>query len=392
MRPLQLLLIGALTVIVGCSNKSEKSPPPPPPEIGVVTMKAERVTLSAELAGRTVASVMSDVRPQITGIVRERLFDEGAQVRAGQLLYRIEAASYRAAVAEASAALAAAEAAVPAARLKSERFSELLQIEGVSRQESDESLSSYRQAAATVGQRKATLDTARINLGFTEVRAPISGRIGKSGVTPGALVSAGQAEALATIRALDPIFVDLNQSSAALLRLRKMLAAGGVSTAGTEVGLTLEDGSRYARKGTLKFAEVAVEEATGAVTLRASFPNPESVLLPGMYVRAVVDEAVDPQAVLAPQQGVTRSAKGEATALVVNAEDKVEQRVIKTAQSIGNRWVVSEGLAPGDRLIVEGLARATPGAKVNPVEMIARGANAPALAASPVPAASTPVR
>jgi len=336
-------------------------------EVGVVTLKTQSVALKSELAGRTTASLMSDVRPQVSGIVKSRRFEEGAQVKAGQVLYEIDPAPYRSAFAEAKADLENAEAAVAAAKARDERYKDLISIGGVSKQDADDVKATYQQAVATVALKKATLDTARINLGYTQVRAPISGRIGKSTVTPGALVTANQETALATIRTLDPIYVDLTQSSAQLLRLRKLLGSEGMKSGSANVRLKLEDGSDYALPGMLQFQEVMVDEATGSVTLRAQFPNPDNVLLPGMYVRAVLDDAVSTQAILAPQQGVTRDARGNAIAMVVSSDNQVEQRAIVAERVIGDQWLISNGLASGDRLIVEGLNKVHVGDTVRPV-------------------------
>lgn len=337
----------------------------PPGEVGIVTLKAEVVTLQAELAGRTTASLSADLRPQVSGIIKARTFEEGARVKAGQVLYEIDPAMYRAVFEEAKANLASAQAALEAAKLKADRFASLIKIEGVSKQEADDARASRELAAATVAQRQAALEAARINLAYTSIRAPISGRIGKSSVTAGALVTANQATPLSTIRALDPIYVDLTESSEARLRLRAQLGAGTLQKGSTRVKLRLGDGSTYAQVGRLEFAEVAVEEATGTVTLRAIFPNPNETLLPGMYVRAVLDQAVDNTAILAPQQGITHDAKGNATALVVGAGDKVEVRTLVTERAIGDRWLVTSGLAAGDRLIVEGLNKVGPGMPVH---------------------------
>jgi membrane fusion protein, multidrug efflux system len=335
----------------------------------VVTLKTETVTLQTELAGRTIPSLVSELRPQISGIVKARTFEEGARVKAGQVLYQIDAAMYRAAHEEARANLSSARAALEAAKLKNERMANLVKIEGVSKQEADDARAAQELATAGVAQKLAALEVARINLDYTAIKAPITGRIGKSSVTPGALVTANQPQPLATIRALDPIYVDLTQSSEARLKLRAQLGAGTLQEGTTRVKLKLGDGSLYDKDGTLEFAEVAVDEATGTVTMRAKFPNPDDTLLPGMYVRAVLDQAVDAAAILAPQQGITRDAKGNATALVVGAGDKVEARTLVTDRAIGDRWLVTSGLAAGDRLVVEGLNKVGPGAAVRVTEL-----------------------
>jgi membrane fusion protein (multidrug efflux system) len=366
------LIVPALCAIVGCkSSPAADAPPPRPTEVGVVTLKTEAVTLKTELAGHTTASLASELRPQVTGIIKARTFTEGAQVKAGQVLYEIDPAMYRAAYEEAKANLASAQATLESAKLKDERFADLLKIEGVSKQEADDARAGHQLAIAGVAQKQAALEVARINLDYTAIKAPISGRIGKSSVTAGALVTANQPQPLATIRALDPIYVDLTESSEARLKLRAQLGAGTLQKAPPEVPVKLKlgDGSMYGTDGKLEFTEVAVDEATGTVTLRAKFPNPDGTLLPGMYVRAILDQAVDQAAILAPQQGVTRDAKGNATALVVGAGDKAEPRTLVADRAIGDRWLVTSGLAAGDKLIVEGLNKIGPGMPVHATEI-----------------------
>jgi membrane fusion protein (multidrug efflux system) len=385
-------------VLLGCNSSPAAQQPPsrPPPEVGIVTLRPESVTLQTELAGRTVASLASDVRPQISGIIKARRFEEGALVKAGQVLYEIDPAMYRATFAEATADLASAKATLEAARLKDERFAALAKIEGISKQEADDAHAAHELARTGIAQKQAALEVARINLDYTAIKAPITGRIGKSAVTAGALVTANQPQALATIRALDPIYVDLTQSSEARLKLRAQLGTGAVQAGSTKVKLKLGDGALYDRDGTLEFAEVAVDEATGSVTLRATFPNPDGVLLPGMYVRAVLDQAVATTAILAPQQGVSHDPKGNATALVVGAGDKVEPRTLVADRAIGDRWLVTSGLAAGDRLIVEGLNKVGPGMPVRPVEVAAaksaaaNGKPVEAAPATPEPAPARP--
>lgn len=357
--------------LAACTSSPAAEAPPPrgPTDVGVVTLKAEAVTLQTELAGRTTASLESELRPQVSGLVKARTFEEGAHVKAGQVLYQIDAAMYRAVYDEARADLASAKATLESAALKDDRYAALLKIEGVSKQEAENAHAAHQLAVAGVAQKQAALETARINLDYTAIKAPISGRIGKSSVTPGALVTANQPQPLATIRALDPIYVDLTQSSEARLKLRAQLDAGTLGAGTTKVKLELGDGTRYAREGTLKFAEVAVDAATGTVTLRAQFPNPDDTLLPGMYVRAILDQAVSTTAILAPQQGITHDPKGNATAYVVGAGDKVEARTVVTERAIGSRWLVTSGLKGGDRLIVEGLNKIGPGMPVHATEM-----------------------
>ncbi|MDY0748988.1 efflux RND transporter periplasmic adaptor subunit [Paucibacter sp. R3-3] len=369
--PIRTALAGALIAALCACSKAPAPVARGPVEVGVVTLATQRVELPTDLPGRTTASEVSDVRPQVTGILKARKFEEGSLVKAGQLLYEIDPASYQATADQAKAALANAQATLASAELKDKRYAELATVQGVAKQDADDAHAAYLQALASVAQQKAAYETARINLDYTRVRAPISGRIGISGVTSGALVTSGQTTALATIRALDPIYVDLTQSSAQLLQLRRSLAQGDLHAGSASVSLKLEDGTAYPLKGQLKFAEVAVDESTGSVTLRAQFPNPKGVLLPGMYVRAQLDQAVDPAAILAPQQGISRDAKGNATASVVNAENKVEQRAPTATRAIGDQWLITAGLKSGDRLIVQGLSKIRPGDTVKVVDVAA---------------------
>ncbi|MBF4652100.1 efflux RND transporter periplasmic adaptor subunit [Serratia marcescens] len=365
-----LLVLGLSLLLAACDGQNAGAPAGAgaEQEVGVVTLRGQSVTLSSELTGRVNATMTSDVRPQVDGIIKQRLFTEGAEVKAGQVLYQIDPASYQASYDQAAAQLKNAQATVQSTRLKSQRYAALVKENGVSQQDADDAKAAYLAAVASVAQYQAALETARINLAYTQVRAPIGGRIGISSVTPGALVTASQTDALATIRALDPIYVDLTQSSAQLLKLRRQQTAlqrGAV----TPVAIKLEDGTPYAHAGKLELTEVAVDEATGSVTLRAVFPNPEHELLPGMYVHATVDNGVDPKAILAPQQGITRNAKGEATALVVDEQNKVAQRTVSAERVVGSNWLIGSGLNEGDRLIVEGTSKVTIGAAVKPVEV-----------------------
>ncbi|MGP1119723.1 efflux RND transporter periplasmic adaptor subunit [Serratia sp. CY47444] len=365
-----LWVLGLSLLLAACDGQNAGAPTGAggEQEVGVVTLRGQSVTLSSELTGRVNATMTSDVRPQVDGIIKQRLFTEGAEVKAGQVLYQIDPASYQANYDQAAAQLKNAQATVQSTRLKSQRYAALVKENGVSQQDADDAKAAYLAAVASVSQYQAALETARINLAYTQVRAPIDGRIGISSVTPGALVTASQTDALATIRALDPIYVDLTQSSAQLLKLRRQQAAlqrGAV----TPVAIKLEDGTPYAHAGKLELTEVAVDEATGSVTLRAVFPNPEHELLPGMYVHATVDNGVDPKAILAPQQGITRNAKGEATALVVDEQNNVAQRTVSAERVVGSNWLTGSGLNEGDRLIVEGTGKVTIGAAVKPVEV-----------------------
>jgi membrane fusion protein (multidrug efflux system) len=355
-----------------------------PAEVGVVTLSAAPTTLTTELAGRTSPYETSDVRPQVGGIIIARPFTEGANVRAGQVLYRIDPAPFRAAYDQASAQLASAQANLTTTELKAQRYGELVKISGVSKQDYDDAQAAYKQADASVRQLRAATQAARINLNYATITAPISGHVGPSTVTKGALVAPSQTAALTTIQRLDPIYVDVTQSADDLLRLRRALASGQLTGGPTSVPvrLKLEDGSDYPQVGRLQFTDVTVDQTTGAVTLRALFPNPGGVLLPGMFVRAEVAEGVDPKALLAPQQGISRDERGRPTAMVVGRDGKAQLRSVELGQSVGDKWLITSGLAPGDRLIVEGLLRVRPGGAVRAVPAGAPFAASPA--ASPV--------
>jgi membrane fusion protein (multidrug efflux system) len=340
-----------------------------PVEVGVLTLTPETVLLTTELPGRTAAFETSEVRPQVSGVIQARLFTEGQPVKSGQTLYQIDARLYRA-----RANLLSANAANEAAQVKAQRYAPLAQEHAVSELDYSETRAAAAQAKAAVEQARAELETANINLRFTKVPAPISGRIGRSLVTTGALVTAGQATPLATIARLDPMFVDLQQSSADLLALRRGLAHDGISPATADVRLLLPDGSEYQRAGQLQFAEVVVDPNTGSVTLRARFDNPDGVLMPGMYVRAIVGQASAGAAILAPPAGVTRDPKGGATALVVGPDDKVVMRTLVAERMIGDRWLVQKGLNAGDRLIVEGTDKVKPDQVVKAVPVAAKPA------------------
>lgn len=364
---LSMALIAGL-IPVGCSSK-QAAPPPGLPEVAVVTVTPERVVLTTELPGRTSAYFVAEIRPQVNGIIQERVFVEGSDVKAGSMLYRIDPAPYQAAYNNAVAALAKSEANLPPVRLKAERFKELIAHQAISQQDFDNADAALKQAQADIEYSKAAVESARVNLGYTRITAPISGRIGKSNVTVGALATAYQGSPLATIQQLDPIYVDATQSSANLLQLKRNIAAGRIKGAPEQarVKLLLEDGTPYPQEGTLKFSEVAVDPSTGSFILRMVFPNPKHILLPGMYVRAVVQEGVVDRAILVPQQGVSRDPKGNPVALIVNSSGKVELRMITVARAMGDRWLVSDGLTAGDRLIVEGSQRVRPGASAKAV-------------------------
>jgi membrane fusion protein (multidrug efflux system) len=332
-----------------------------------VVLATQSAPLNVELAGRTTAYETSEVRPQVSGVIKARRFEEGALVRAGQTLYEIDPSLYRAAVAQAQANLENAQAVREAAEAKAARFRPLAEMEAVAKQDYTDAAAAAKQSVAAVAQNKAALDTARINLQFTRVPAPISGRIGRSLATTGALVTNGQANPLTTIQRLDPIFVDIQQSSADLVALRRSLSDGGSTPSSTAVHLILEDGSDYPLTGQLEFAEAVVDQNTGTVTLRARFPNPSGLLLPGMFVRAKLSQATTSNAILVPQQGLSRDPRGNATVMLVGPGNKAVQRTVVAGRTVGGMWLVTQGLAAGDKVIIEGLNRIKPGQGVRPV-------------------------
>jgi membrane fusion protein, multidrug efflux system len=338
-----------------------------PPTVGYVVAQASAVPLVNEFTGRIAPFAQSEVRPQVSGVILRRAFAEGSVVRAGQTLYQIDPGLYQASASEAVANVNSARALADAARIRAGRLRPLAEMEAVSRQDYTDAAAQARQTSAAVLQSQAQLRTAQINLRFTRVPAPITGRIGRSTVTEGALVTANQADALAVIQRLDPVFVDIQQSSAELLSLRRALAGGGLMPAEAQMRLTLEDGSEYPITASVPFAETLVDPATGTVTLRARVANPQGLLLPGMFVRARITQAVDTRAILVPQQAVTRNPQGKATVLLVGADNKLVQRAITAARTQGAFWVVTEGLAAGDRIVTQGLGRLKPGAAVKPV-------------------------
>lgn len=369
------MLAIAVTVLTAC-GKENKAPEAQTPEVKVVTLKVEAVTLDTSLPGRTLPYRIAEVRPQVNGILQKRLFVEGSDVKQGQQLYQIDPSTYE-------ATAKSAEANLESARLLAERYGRLVGEEAVSKQQ-------YAEAQAAYLQAKAAVDQAHINLRYTKVLSPISGRIGRSLVTEGALVTSGQATALTTIQQLDPIFVDVTQPSSSILRLRRDLEEGRLQAAGdnaARVTLQLEDGSTYSEAGRMEFSEVAVDQGTGSVTLRAVFPNPRHELLPGMFVHARLAEGVKESAILAPQRGVTRDLRGQPTALVVNANDEVELRMLGTSRTIGPNWLVTDGLKAGDRVIVQSLQFVRPGVKVKAAEATAAQAGT---GPAPAPAASAP--
>jgi membrane fusion protein (multidrug efflux system) len=364
-------VITATLWMSACSQDGEAEPSaqgaPPPTPVGVLDVTTQSQLIQVELPGRSRAFKEAEVRPQVSGIITERSFTEGTDVTKGQSLYQIDSATYRAALVSAEADLASAEAGLASAKAKANRFQALVKTKAISRQDFDEAQAAFKEAQARVIVAKAAINTANISLQYTQVKAPIAGRISKSSITAGALVTANQSQTLATIQQLDPINVDIAQSSAQLLRLKAKFKQGDLlKSDNADVTLVLEDGSTYEHKGTLRFAEVSVNEATGSVTLRAQFPNPEGLLLPGMYVRALLNTGMDPQAILVPQKAITRNTKGEAVAMLVDANNQVEMRTVTTAEVIGHQWRISSGLQAGDKLIVEGLQKIRPGADVSP--------------------------
>lgn len=362
------LLLGAgLLALGGCLDDRAAPPQPDLQEVGVYRVRSAPQALSLTLPGRASAHLVAEIRPQVGGIIQKRLFEEGRTVKAGQALYQIDPQPYEAALAQAEASVTSARATLKAAELKARRDARLVKIDAISAEDNESAQAALLEARASLQSAQASLKTARINLGYTRIDAPISGRTATSSVTPGALVTAEQTSALTTVQQLDPIYVDFTQPSATLLRLKRELAEGKLAPAdekdATRISLELEDGSRYAHEGTLTFNGVSVDEGTGSVTLRALVPNPEGLLLPGMYLKATLQEGVQQDAILVPQQGVARDERGEATALVV-VDGKVEQRQLSLARAVGNRWWVGQGLEDGDQLIVQGTQKVRVGQQV----------------------------
>lgn len=385
-----MIVAFGLVSLIGCNKKQgqqqQMAGPAGPPEVSVLTIQPQKVALTTELPGRTVSALVSEVRPQVGGIIKKRLFSEGSEVKAGQVLYQIDPASYEAALASAVASKARAEATLGSTKLRAERYAELVTIRAVSQQDNDDAQAALKQAEAELAAAKAAVINAEINLAYTKIVAPISGRIGRSSITDGALVTANQDVPLATIQQLSTIYVDVTQSSSELLRLKRSLADGTLKRDGgghARVKLLLEDGTAYLQAGTLGFSEVTVEESTGSITLRAVFPNPQQILLPGMFVRAILEEGVQDQAILVPQQAVSRNPKGEAVVMLVNAEETVVPTPIKVVRTVGNDWLVAGGLNAGDRVIMEGVQRTRPG---SPVKAVPFGAAAEQQTQNPEPA------
>ncbi len=364
------MLISVSVMVTGCDDHSGQSGQRPAAQVDVITLKASSLALTNELPGRTAAWRVAEVRPQVSGIILKRNFTEGSDVAAGVSLYQIDPATYQAAYDSAKGELARAQANARIAQLTLDRYKPLLGTQYISKQDYDTAAATLAQNNAAVSTAKASLESARINLNYTKVMSPIAGRIGKSTVTEGALVQNGQTSALATVQQIDPMYVDLTQSSDEYLKLRSELSSGQITQSGkADVQIVLDNGQTFAHKGTLEFSDVTVDETTGSITLRAVVPNPEHTLLPGMYVRAKISEGVKQNAILVPQQGISRTPTGQASALIVNKENKVEVRQVTTGQAVGDKWLITSGLQQGDRVIVSGLQKTAPGAEVDPQEV-----------------------
>ncbi|MEO8016643.1 MAG: efflux RND transporter periplasmic adaptor subunit [Pseudomonadota bacterium] len=376
-------LLVAVAVLTACAK--DASGPPPPPEVSVITLAPRAVAITDQLPGRTTAFRVAEVRPQVTGIVQRRLFAEGSEVKAGEQLFQIDAGSYRAAYQSADASLKRAEAQAVTAKLLEERYAPLIAANAVSKQENDDAIAANARAAADVAAARAQVANARINVVYTQVLSPINGRIGRALVTEGALVTSNQQTPLATVQQLDPIYVDIAQSSIEMLHLQRQIANGELvqnDKNEAEVGLTLEDGTVYAERGRLKVSEASVDPSTGSVVLRAVFPNPKRELLPGMFVRAQLTRGTRSAALLVPQRGVSRNAKGDATVMVVDQDDKVNERVVTADRAINGEWLITAGLNAGERVVLDGLQKIKPGAPVKTVPA-AEQANAAMQAGAP---------
>jgi membrane fusion protein, multidrug efflux system len=382
-----LSAIALAVVLTGCSKETTKAPDVAT-EVAVYTVQPQSVNLTHDLPGRTVAVASAEIIPQVDGIVQQRLFKEGSLVKAGQALYQLDPATYRAAYNSAMGAQAKAEATLAADKLTYDRQKKLLSIEATTQQDFEDAQAAFKEAEADLITEKAAVETAKINLDRTRITSPISGRVDTSTVTQGALVTADQSTALTTVQQLDPIYVDIPQSSVDVLKLRREVANGTLKDGTTRVRLTLEDGSPFSEEGTLEVNGVSVSTSTGAITLRATFPNPKHLLLPGMYVHAVLEQATDPAALMVPQQGVQRDTRGNAYAMVVGTDGKVEKRDVKVGESINNQWRVTSGLKAGDRVIVEGVSKVKDGQIVHAVAS-ALATSAAASDASPSVAAAT---
>ncbi|GAA0481038.1 multidrug efflux RND transporter periplasmic adaptor subunit AcrA [Tatumella punctata] len=366
-----ILMFSGSVALTGCDNNTQQSGQQAAPEVGVVTLQTAPLNITTELPGRTLAYRVAEVRPQVSGIILKRNFIEGSNIKAGESLYQIDPATYQAAYDSALGDLAKAQANARIANLTVRRYQPLLGTKYISQQDYDTAVATAAQNAAAVQSAKATVESARINLAYTKVSSPISGRIGKSSVTEGALVQNGQTTALATVQQLDPMYVDVTQSSDEFMRLRSELASGQLQQVNgkAKVSVVLDNGSVFKHTGTLEFSDVTVDQTTGSITLRAIVPNPDHTLLPGMFVRARLEEGTNPDALLVPQQAITRTPTGQATAMVVGSDNKVEVRQVTAAQAIGDQWLVTQGLKSGDKVITVGLQRARAGAQVTPQEV-----------------------
>jgi membrane fusion protein (multidrug efflux system) len=376
----------SLVLLAGCEQPPAAPPPKGAVPVGVVTVATQNVSVTSELAGRTSPFKIAEIRPQINGIIEQRLFREGADVKSGEVLYQIDPSLYQAALDNAEAAQAKAQANLATLKLKADRYGELIKVNAVAKQDLDDAQAAAKQAAADVEAAKAAVNTARINLNYTRITSPIAGRIGISTVTAGALVTANQANFLTTVQQLDPIYVDVIQPSSELIRMKHELENGSLKRAGPDaakVRLLLENNQIYALDGKLELADITVGQGTGTVTLRAVFPNPKHDLLPGMFVRALLEEGINEQGMLVPQQGVTHDNRGRATALVVEKDGKVALRVLELGEAQGDKWVVRKGLNPGDQLIVEGLQKVRPGVDATATPWSAASAVAAASAVKP---------
>ena len=382
-----IAVVAFASALLGCSGAKAPAGPQGPPEVGVITLATRSVGIVDELPGRTVAYRVAEVRPQVSGIVQKRLFAEGSDVRAGEQLYQIDPSSYSAALRSAEAALQRAQANREKAKLLQDRYGPLRENNLVSQQAYDDAVTGFSAAEADVAAAKAQVESARINVVYCQVLSPIAGRIGRALVTEGALVTSQQSTPLALVQQLDPIYVDITQSSVEMLKLQRALASGELQRDEkneAEVSLTLEDGSDYGQRGKLQFAEVSVDPSTGAVVLRALFPNPRRELLPGMFVRAQLTQAMKSEALLVPQRGVTRNQRGDAVVLVVGDDNRVAERTVTTARVIGNDWLIDTGLRAGERVILDGLQKVRPGVEVRPVEVSAQQSSAGGHAAAGV--------
>ena len=382
-----IAVVALANALLGCSGTKAPAGPQEPPEVGVIKLVTRSVGIVDELPGRTVAYRVAEVRPQVSGIVQKRLFAEGSDVRVGEQLYQIDPASYSATLRSAEAALQRAQANREKAKLLQDRYGPLRANNLVSQQVYDDAVTGFAAAEADVAAAKAQVESARINVVYCQVLSPIAGRIGRTLVTEGALVTSQQSTPLALVQQLDPIYVDITQSSVEMLKLQRALASGDLQRDEkneAEVSLTLEDGSDYGEHGKLQFAEVSVDPSTGAVVLRALFPNPQRELLPGMFVRAQLTQAMKSEALLVPQRGVTRNQRGDAVVLVVGDDNRVAERMVTTARVIGNDWLIDTGLRAGERVVLDGVQKVRPGAEVNPVEVGAEQSNAGGRAAAGV--------